>query len=65
MRSTTTPLADLLARSTVVDLDVWRGVRLAELALAGDVDAAMEWLGRFGGDQWSIDDMPGKRSYPT
>jgi hypothetical protein len=36
-----TPLADMLARSGVVDLAIWRGVRLTERAEAGDVDACI------------------------
>jgi hypothetical protein len=39
-----TPVADLLAQQPVVDLVSWRLARLCELALAGDVDAAIAWL---------------------
>jgi hypothetical protein len=39
-----TPSADLLARQRFVDLDQVRAVRLCERAMAGDVEAAIEWL---------------------
>jgi hypothetical protein len=41
-----TPCADRLARLPQVDLAVWRNVRLAERAMAGDLRAAVEWLER-------------------
>lgn len=48
-RSTTypTPCADMLAGRPVVDLAKWRAVRLTERALAGDVDATIEWLEKY------------------
>lgn len=49
-----TPLADSLARAPgVVDLQIWRDVRLSERAMGGDVDACIKWLTRFGGPEWS------------
>jgi hypothetical protein len=39
-----TPLADRLAREPTVSLEQWRRVRLAERALAGDLESAIQWL---------------------
>jgi hypothetical protein len=39
-----TPAADLLAAEPLVDLALVRRVRLLELGLADDLDAALEWL---------------------
>jgi hypothetical protein len=33
-------------------------VELVERALAGDVDAAIEWLTKFGGPEWQLPDPP-------
>lgn len=50
-----TPLADMLARAPgAVDFKIWRDVQLSERAMAGDVDAMIEWLTRFGGPEWQI-----------
>jgi hypothetical protein len=49
-----TPLADMLARAPgVVDFATWCNVRLTERAMAGDVDACISWLRKFGGPPWS------------
>ena len=32
----------------------WRGLKLVQRALAGDVDAMIEWLSRFGGAEWYV-----------
>jgi hypothetical protein len=37
-----------------VDFKIWRDVQLSERAMAGDVDAMIEWLTRFGGPEWQI-----------
>jgi hypothetical protein len=34
------------------ELQVRRDVRLGQRALDGDLDAAMQWLSRFGGPEW-------------
>jgi hypothetical protein len=47
-----TPAADALAKLPTVNLQQWRGVRDAELAMAGDLDAAIRWLRKHGGPPW-------------
>jgi hypothetical protein len=47
-----TPAADLLAQLDVVSLADWNNVRLCERALAGDLDAAIAWLSKFGGPEY-------------
>ena len=49
--ATKTPLSG----ATVISAETFamrRDVRLAERALAGDIDAAIEWLNKYGGDKW-------------
>ena len=36
----------------VVDLALWRDVRLAQRALAGDVEAQIRWLAKYGGPKY-------------
>jgi hypothetical protein len=51
-RASKTPLADMLARSPVVNLQLVRDVALTERADAGDVRAMREWLAKFGGPEF-------------
>jgi hypothetical protein len=46
-----------LRRDRVVSLDAARSCRdveLCERALAGDVDAAIWWLTKYGGPEWQV-----------
>lgn len=36
----------------VIDFALWRDVLLVKRADAGDVDAMIEWLRRYGGPEW-------------
>jgi len=39
----------------VIDFAIWRDVLLTRRAEAGDVDAIIAWLKKFGGPEWNVD----------